>query len=122
MEGAEREALIRIEVDLHSESELADLHLELMAVLDDVEEVVSAFDPMRQRVDSLIVELLQNAPALEDLEESLEFLRWIYNGYFTFTGCVEYNLVAEGSKQYLCEVAESRWACLENMAARHAAS
>jgi glutamate dehydrogenase len=108
VEGAEREALIRIEVDLHSESELADLHLELMAVLDDVEEVVSAFDPMRQRVDSLIVELQQNAPALEDLEESLEFLRWIYNGYFTFTGCVEYNLVAEGNKQYLCEVAESR--------------
>ena len=108
VEGAQREALIRIEVDLHSESELADLHLELMAVLDDVEEVVGAFDPMRQRVDSLINELQENSPDVEDLEESLEFLRWIYNGYFTFTGCVEYNLVNEGSKQYLCEAPESR--------------
>ena len=108
LEGAQREALILVEVDLHAESELADLQLELMAVLDDVEEVVDAFDPMRQRVDGLIVELQENAPEVEDLEESLEFLRWIYNGYFTFTGCVEYNLVPEGGKQYLCEVPESR--------------
>ena len=108
LEGAQREALILIEVDLHAESELADLQLELMAVLDDVEEVVDAFDPMRQRVDGLIVELQENAPEVEDLEESLEFLRWIYNGYFTFTGCVEYKLVPEGGKQYLCEVPESR--------------
>ena len=108
MEGAQREALIRIEVDLHSESELADLHLELMAVLDDVEEVVGAFDPMRQRVDTLINELQENAPDVDDLEESLEFLRWIYNGYFTFTGCVEYELMTEGSEQYLCELPESR--------------
>mgnify|MGYP000391902793 CR=1 FL=1 len=70
-DGAQREALISIEVDRHSESELADLHLELMAVLDDVEVVVDGFDPMRQRVDDLIAELQENAPELEDLEESL---------------------------------------------------
>ncbi|MDG1311226.1 MAG: NAD-glutamate dehydrogenase [Porticoccaceae bacterium] len=107
-DGAQREALISIEVDRHSESELADLHLELIAVLDDVEVVVDGFDPMRQRVDDLIAELQENAPKLEDLEESLEFLRWIYNGYFTFTGCVEFDLVADGDKQYLRESPKSR--------------
>ena len=107
-DGAQREALISIEVDRHSEAELPDLYLELMAVLDDVEVVVNGFDPMRQRVDSLITELQENAPKSEDLEESLEFLRWIYNGYFTFTGCVEFDLKLDDGKQYLCEIPESR--------------
>ena len=33
----------------------------------------------------------------EETQESLEFLRWIYNGYFTFTGCVEFDLKTRGT-------------------------
>jgi glutamate dehydrogenase len=113
VEGAQREALISIEVDRHAESELADLHLELAAVLDDVEVVVDGFEAMRLRLNSLIGELEENAPQGEDLEESLEFLRWIYNGYFTFTGTVEFDLKTEGSTQYLCEVPETRCGLLK---------
>ncbi len=91
-EGAQREALISIEVDRHTESELLDLHRELMGVLDDVQVVVDSFDSMRGRVEELIAELQSNAPESEETQESLEFLRWIYNGYFTFTGCVEFAL------------------------------
>ena len=107
-ENAEREALITIEVDLHSESELSDLRRELLDVLDDVEVVVADFDPMRQRVETLIEELQNNAPEVEQLKESLEFLRWIQNGYFTFTGCVEFDLKIDGDNLYLSEAADSR--------------
>ncbi|ETN92584.1 NAD-specific glutamate dehydrogenase [Gammaproteobacteria bacterium MOLA455] len=107
-ENAEREALITIEVDLHLESELSDLRRELLDVLDDVEVVVADFDPMRQRVETLIEELQNNAPEVEQLNESLEFLRWIQNGYFTFTGCVEFDLKIDGDNLYLSEAADSR--------------
>ena len=107
-EGAQREALISIEVDRHTESELVDLHRELMAVLDDVQVVVDSFESMRGRVEELITELQSNAPESEETQESLEFLRWIYNGYFTFTGCVEFALQENGGKQFLVEVADSR--------------
>ena len=112
-EGAEREAFITIEVDAHLQSELADLHLELVSVLDDVEVVVDAFDPMRQRVESLITELQENAPKVEQLEESLEFLRWIHNGYFTFTGVAEFDLKVDGDGVYLCEVPVGRHGLLK---------
>jgi glutamate dehydrogenase len=108
MDGAEREALISIEVDRHAESELPDLHQELLAVLDDVEVVVNDFDPMRQRVELLINELQDRAPDSVEVSESLEFLRWIHSGYFTFTGCVEFKLQEDGGTQYLTEVADSR--------------
>ena len=111
--GAEREALITIEVDLHVESELADLRRELLEVLDDVEVVVDEFDPMRQRVETLMVELKNNAPEVETLKESLEFLRWIHSGYFTFTGCVEFDLKVDGDKLYLSETADSRCGLLK---------
>ena len=75
-----------------SSRNLADLRRELLDVLDDVDVVVAEFDPMRRRVEALIEELQINAPEVEQLKESLEFLRWIHNGYFTFTGCVEFDL------------------------------
>ena len=113
VEGAEREALITIEVDLHVASELADLRRELLDVLDDVEVVVGEFDPMRQRVETLIEELKSNAPEVEKLKESLEFLRWIHSGYFTFTGCVEFDLKVDNDKFYLSEAADSRCGLLK---------
>jgi glutamate dehydrogenase len=112
-EGAEREALITVEVDLHAESEFVDLRRELLDVLNDVEVVVAEFDPMRQRVETLIEELQNNAPEVEQLAESLEFLRWIHNGYFTFTGCVEFDLKVDGDKLYLSEAADSRCGLLK---------
>ena len=118
-EGAEREAFITIEVDMHAESELADLHRDLASVLDDVEVVVGAFDPMRERVESLITELQANAPKVEQLDESLEFLRWIYNGYFTFTGCAEFDLTTDGDSMYLSEVDDSRHGLLKKYSGDH---
>ena len=109
IDGATHESLITIEIDRHAEDELDPLHQELLAVLDDVELVVDDFEAMRARLDSLITELQQVAPDTEDVQESLEFLRWIYNGYFTFTGCIEFSLQQNAGKQSLVEKSDSRF-------------
>ena len=111
--GAEREAFMTIEVDIHADSELVDLREELLVVLDDVEVAVDAFDVMRQRVESLIAELQACAPKVEQLEESLEFLRWIHKGYFTFTGCVDFDMDKVGDNMSLSEVPNSRHGLLK---------
>ena len=74
-------------------AELAELQRDLLLVLDDVQTVVDDFDPMRARVGELIEELTSSAAHVPEVSESLEFLRWIYNGYFTFLGCAEFDLV-----------------------------
>ena len=92
VENADREALMIIEVDLLSDREIEELQRELTLVLDDVSTVVDSFDPMRMRLELLIAELKTNAPKVEQLDESLAFLQWIYDGYFVFTGCAEFDL------------------------------
>ena len=61
--------------------------------------------PCVRRVETLIEELQTMRQRLSKLKESLEFLRWIHNGYFTFTGCVEFDLKVDGDKFYLSEAA-----------------
>ena len=58
-------------------------------------------DPMRLRVGQLIDELTTTAAHVPAIDESLEFLRWIYNGYFTFLGCAEFELIEGNSEMYL---------------------
>ncbi len=107
-EGAHREAFIAIEIDLHRDTELPDLERDLLAVLEDVQIVVDDFDPMRQRVDKLITELSETAASVINCKESLEFLRWIHNGYFTFLGSAEFDLVRDDGELYLREITQSR--------------
>jgi glutamate dehydrogenase len=113
IDGALREAFINIEVDIHRDAELAELQRDLLSVLDDVQTVVDDFDPMRIRVGELIEELTTTAAHVPEVSESLEFLRWIYNGYFTFLGCAEFDLVEGDSELYLREQTESRLGLLQ---------
>ena len=108
IDGAQREAFIAIEVDIHRDSELLELQRDLLSVLDDVQTIVDDFDPMRLRVAELIEELTLTSAHLPGASESLEFLRWIYNGYFTFLGCVEFDLVEDNAELYLREQPGSR--------------
>ena len=114
IQGAQREAFINIEVDIHRHSELADLQRDLLSVLDDVQTVVDDFDPMRLRVGQLIDELSSTAAHVPDIDELLEFLRWIYNGYFTFLGCAEFELIEGNSEMYLREQVTVVWGCCIN--------
>lgn len=113
IQGAQREAFINIEVDIHRPSELAELQRDLLAVLDDVATAVNDFDPMRHRVGELIEELTTTGSHVPDIDESLEFLRWIYNGYFTFLGCVEFELIEGDNDLYLREQPGTRLGLLQ---------
>ena len=113
IEGAQREAFINVEVDIHRDSELAELQRDLLLVLDDVQTVVDDFDPMRIRVGELIEELTSSAAHVPDINESLEFLRWIYSGYYTFLGCAEFDLVEGNDEMYLHERTDSRLGLLD---------
>ena len=107
LEGATYEAFITIEVDMLTDRELEVLQRELQLVLDDVDAVVDDFELMRLRTDRLIKDLKENAPKVEQLEESIEFLEWINNGYFVFTGYAEFELSVDDEKVYLNEVPDS---------------
>ncbi|MCS5587560.1 MAG: NAD-glutamate dehydrogenase [Porticoccaceae bacterium] len=113
LEGAEREVFISAEVDRHTEDELADLSREVMEAMEDVRLVVDDFDPMRLRIKSLIDELQANGANSDELDETVEFLRWMYRGYFTFIGCVDFKLEVDGAKQFLTEVPSSRFGLLK---------
>ena len=113
IEDAQREAFINIEVDIHRDTELGELERDLLAVLDDVQTVVDDFDPMRLRAGELLEELTTTAAHVPGAAESLEFLRWIYNGYFTFLGAVEFDLVEGNSDLYLREQPGSRLGLLQ---------
>lgn len=113
VEGAEKESLITIEVDLLSDREMNELERELLLVLDDVGVVVDSYAAMRLRVEKLIEELKKNAPKVEQLDESIAFLQWIYDGYFVFTGCAEFELHVDSDQVSLQEVAGSACGVLQ---------
>ena len=109
---SESEALMTIEVDLLTKTESMDLHRELVSVLDDVSAVVDDHGAMLARVEELIRELKENAPPVDQLNESIAFLEWIYSGFFVFTGTAEFALDNISDKAYLSEVSENSFGLL----------
>ena len=107
VEGANHEAFISIEVDMLTDRELEALERELCLVLDDIDAVVDDFEMMRGRTQKLIQDLKDNAPQVEQLQESIEFLEWVNNGYFVYTGYAEFDLVVDDEKVSLREVANT---------------
>ncbi len=110
--GSESEALMTIEVDLLTQRESEDLHQELVSVLDDVSAVVDDHGAMLKRLEELIGELRQNAPNVDQLDESIAFLEWIYSGFFVFTGIAEFTLDNAVETVYLKQVPESSFGLL----------
>ena len=109
---SESEALMTIEVDLLTETESDDLRKELVSVLDDVSAVVDDHGAMLKRLEQLIGELRQNAPSVDQLDESVAFLEWIYSGFFVFTGSAEFTLDNVSEKVYLKRVPDSSFGLL----------
>jgi len=103
VENAQREALIFLEIGLHSqENELKDLQDSLLSVLDEVVRVVNDYQPMMEQVHHIEKNLqLAAGSAMAPLvNESQEFVRWLIANHFTFLGYSEYDFVdAENGKQ-----------------------
>ncbi|MEV4562724.1 NAD-glutamate dehydrogenase [Nonomuraea sp. NPDC049419] len=89
------ESWIHIEVDRQSDPEvLKRLEADLLRVLADVRHTVEDFAKMRALAVQTAEDLSMNPPPLEpaEVEDSIDLLRWLADGHFTFLGYREYRL------------------------------
>ncbi|MEU8248135.1 NAD-glutamate dehydrogenase [Nonomuraea sp. NPDC048916] len=89
------ESWIHIEIDKQSDPEvLKALEADLERVLSDVRHAVEDFAKMRTLAVQTAEDLSINPPPLEpaEVEDSLDLLRWLADGHFTFLGYREYRL------------------------------
>jgi glutamate dehydrogenase len=100
-EGVSTEALIHIEIDRQSDPMVMDdLKNNLLRVLDDVRAAVEDWSKMRAHMQEALAELEKNPPPVDpiDLQESKDFLHWLYDDHFTFLGSRDYDVIGEGDK------------------------
>ncbi|QTF93961.1 NAD-glutamate dehydrogenase domain-containing protein, partial [Halomonas sp. BM-2019] len=105
---SERESLIVIEIDRHSDpGMLEDLQASLHEVLVDVRTAVTDFEPMRDQVKVALEELRCGCPAQtdpEDHRDAIAFLEWLLHDNFTFLGYDAYEVTEQGGRQQLVKV------------------
>src|SRR5918992_1298960 len=96
-EGAISESIIHVEVDRQTEpGVLRELYDCIERVLEQVRAAVEDWPDMLERIRSIVAELEENAPPVEeDLAEARGFLEWIVDEHFTFLGYREYDLLTE---------------------------
>ena len=92
-----RESLIHVHISrLSGDEDKAKLIKALDAILDDVESVVDDWKSMLLRLEETIAIFKITPPPLpqEDIDETVEFLRWLVNNNFTLLGMREYSFDA----------------------------
>lgn len=108
--GATVEAPIFIEIDRQTDpAVLEELHRHFQSVLADNIAVVEDWQPMRDRMIS-IIQGLEKVPThldADELDETKAFLTWIEDHHFTFLGMRDYDLVHKGKDTLLQPVAET---------------
>ncbi|MGW4473678.1 NAD-glutamate dehydrogenase [Nonomuraea sp. NPDC004354] len=91
------ESWMHIEIDRQADpAVLKSLETELQRVLSDVRHAVEDFRKMRSVAVQTAEDLSMNPPPLEpaEVEDSIDLLRWLADGHFTFLGYREYRLEA----------------------------
>ncbi|WP_173525754.1 NAD-glutamate dehydrogenase [Nonomuraea antri] len=89
------ESWMHIEIDRQADPDvLKGLEADLQRVLSDVRHAVEDFAKMRALAVQTAEDLSMNPPPLEpaEVEDSLDLLRWLADGHFTFLGYREYRL------------------------------
>ncbi|MPZ62414.1 MAG: NAD-glutamate dehydrogenase [Propionibacteriales bacterium] len=93
--GVLRESWMHVEIDRESDrKDLEDIQNGIQRVLRDVREAVEDWQKMKQRAESIIAELRDDAPPLDPTEvsETAKLLSWLADNHFTFLGYREYLL------------------------------
>ncbi|RQW63559.1 NAD-glutamate dehydrogenase [Vibrio viridaestus] len=91
-------SMFHIEIDrINDKAKINELKDELMSVLSDTALVVKDWQPMVDKLNTVIKQLEKQKKVIpiesDRFVENLEFLRWLVNHNFTFMGYKEYNLV-----------------------------
>ncbi|WP_088348199.1 MULTISPECIES: NAD-glutamate dehydrogenase [Rhodomicrobium] len=91
--GTDTESFLHIEIDpLDGDAARDDLLRKLAKILEDVRTVVADRGAMAERLQHTIDAYVAAPPpiAVDELAESLQFLRWLADGHFIFLGLREY--------------------------------
>ncbi|PWE18138.1 NAD-glutamate dehydrogenase [Marinicauda salina] len=86
------ESMIQVHLDPLDAAGRAALEQGVRLTLEDVRQAVDDWNSMRARMDEAIEHLSQaNSPApQEEVDEALDFLRWLRDNHFAFLGCRTY--------------------------------
>ncbi|MDD2816603.1 MAG: NAD-glutamate dehydrogenase [Thiotrichaceae bacterium] len=106
----QRESLMHIEVDRHTDPQLlSEIAHSLSSVLNDVHLAITDWQAMRQQLTQILQELATTPPPVssEELQETQAFLHWISENRFTFLGYREYQLAQQKGEDYLQAVPNS---------------
>ncbi len=98
------ESFFHVELDpIEDEAEREDLLDALKKVLAAVRVVVADHHPMLDRLNEAIQAYVSAPPpiAVDELAESIQFLRWLAAGHFTLIGMRSYDFIKEGSDRRL---------------------
>jgi glutamate dehydrogenase len=102
--GARTESFFHVEVDrLEDEADREELLAALKQILGKVGTVVADHQAMLARLNEAIAAYTAAPPpvAVDELAESIQFLRWIASGHFTLLGMRNYDFIREGSERRL---------------------
>ncbi|MBB72793.1 MAG: NAD-glutamate dehydrogenase [Legionellales bacterium] len=98
------EAPIFFEIDRITDADaLEELRESILGILDDVRAAVVDWQDMSSKVHDIVNQLNDAPPPVEptEIQESIDFLRWILNNHFTFLGYREYELMEENGDKVL---------------------
>jgi len=88
------ETLIYAEIDRINVDEFTDLDTRLREVLTEVRQIVTDFEPMKERLEELLTRLDDSSKGIDSVElsEAKEFLSWLSDNHFTFLGYREFRI------------------------------
>jgi len=102
-DGVVTESFISVHVEELSAQEQDELRDVLLNLMKRVQMVVHDWLPMRNRLTNVATSLSTEMPRVpvQQLSESIQFLRWALDNNFTFLGIREYELKGKGTKSKL---------------------
>jgi len=92
LDHTNRELLIYAEIDRLEDQALPQLSGRLRQTATELQAVVEDFTPMKAKVRTIIEQLRDAPPPLDEaeIEEAIAFLEWLLVNHFTFLGCREF--------------------------------
>ena len=104
--GATQESVLHIEINRQSDITLIKkLKTSLQKVLTDVCAATEDWSESLVRMESASAELTEQKNP--ELQESIEFLKWLKNGHFVFLGYREYRIIEQDGKYGFSVIAQS---------------